>query len=189
MLLEVVQKVSLYELLYRIDLDLCAEQRQKGCPHCGGPLHRAFYGRKPRGGPAGLPEEYCIRMGLSCGRPGCRGRTLPASCLFMGRRVYWGAVVLVVTALRQQRHAGASARKLLDLFEVSHKTLVRWMRYFREIFPSTAWWQRLRGRVSANVGNQALPASLLEHFMADGRDPGRGVIRCLDFLAVGKARG
>ena len=153
MLLELLQKANLFHLLHQIDLDFSEQHRRQGCPYCGGPLHRASYERKPRGGPETIPEAFCIRLSLCCGRRDCRRRSLPPSCLFMGRRVYWGAVVLVVITLRQQRCSGASASKLRNLLDISHKTLVRWMRYFREAFPTSSQWQRLRGLVPATVGN------------------------------------
>jgi hypothetical protein len=148
-------------------------------------LHRAFYERKPRGGPTTLPEAYSVRLSLCCGRMGCRRRSLPPSCLFMGRRVYWGPVVLVVVTLRQQRSVGASANKLRRLFGISHKTLVRWMRYFREVFPRTVQWQRLRGLVSAEVFNAELPSALLMYVIGTQKDEQQALIACLCFLAAG----
>ena len=112
MLTELVEKVSLFRILHRIDTDLCNQHRQKGCPYCGGPLHQSNYERKPRGGPDNIPDEYLIRQSLCCGRPECRRRALPQSCLFMGRRVYWGCVILVVMAFKQNRPHAASARKI-----------------------------------------------------------------------------
>jgi hypothetical protein len=87
-------------------------------------------------------------LGLCCDREGCRERVLPPSVLFWGRRVYWGVVLLVVTALRQQRLEGFTAQRVQDLFGIRRPTLNRWMRYFREIFPRSGSWQRVRGRVS-----------------------------------------
>ena len=52
-----------------------------------------------------------MRLSFCCGREGCRRRVLPPSVLFWGRRVYWAAVVLVVTAPCQgppiQSHSGS----------------------------------------------------------------------------------
>ena len=99
MLPELIQKVSLFYLLHRIDIDLAKQLQQGRCPYCNGPLHHSNYERKPRGGPENIPDEYLVRQSLCCGRPDCRRRTLPPSCLFMGRRVYWGCVILVVMTL------------------------------------------------------------------------------------------
>jgi hypothetical protein len=116
MLSELLQKVSLFRLLYQIDLDLANQQRQCGCPYCGGRLDRAGYERKPRGGPPGIPEQYLIRHSLCCSQADCRRRSLPPSCLFMGRRVYWGCVILVVMALRQNRAGSANIVSCPALF-------------------------------------------------------------------------
>jgi hypothetical protein len=183
MLTELLQRISLFHLLRTIDVDLAREQREARCPHCGGPLHQANYRRKPRGGPETIPEAYLIRESLCCGREGCRKRTLPPSCLFMGRRVYWGCVILVVLALRQQRPEGASAGKLQRLFAIPGKTLARWFAYFREEFPISANWKRLRGRVMPSVDNLRLPGSLLECFLERAESAQEALLGCLRFLA------
>ena len=59
------------------------------------------YMRKPRGGPEDLPEKFFVRYSLCCGRRGCRKQTLLPSVLFMGWRVYWANVILVVVTPRQ----------------------------------------------------------------------------------------
>jgi len=88
-------------------------------------LHRAYYLRKPRGGPEDIPDEFCRRLSLCCGWEGCRQRQLPPSCLFLGRRVYWSAVILVVTTLRQQRAVGFSANQMRKTYGISRQTLLR----------------------------------------------------------------
>jgi hypothetical protein len=126
-------------------------------------------------------------MSLCCGREGCRRRTLPPSCLFLGRKVYWGAIVLVVVALRQRRPGSASAAKLRSLFDVSWETVRRWLSYFDEVFPSSDIWQCCRGSVPCTVGNDDLPAGLIELFVqAAGGDKQTGLVRCLEFLARGQ---
>jgi len=184
MLPELLQKVSLFSLLHRIDMDLARQHRQGGCPYCGGPLHQANYTRKPRGGPDDIPEDCLLRLSLCCGREGCRRRSLPPSTRFMGRRVYWSCVILVAMTLRQNRLDGMSANKLSRLLGVTRKTLIRWASYFREIFPSSAKWQRLRGRVSPSVRDSELPGSLVEFFLLNSESPEKGLIACLRFLAT-----
>jgi len=183
MLTELLQRVSLFRLLRAIDVDLARDKREQRCPHCGGPLHQSNYVRKPRGGLPTIPEEYLIRESLCCGREGCRKRTLPPSCLFMGRRVYWGCVILVVMALRQKRPQGASARRLQAIFEISRSTLTRWFTYFKEEFPRSPRWQRLRGQVISRVENDRLPASLLECFLDEAQTAEGGLVCCLAFLS------
>jgi hypothetical protein len=183
MLPELLQRISLFQLLYRIDLDLAASHRQKGCPHCSGPLHQANYLRKPRGGHPQIPEEYCVRLSLCCGREGCRHRSPPPSCMFMGRKVYWRCVILVVAALRQRRPDGISAGRLSRMFSIPRKTLMRWFDYFREYFPVSAAWQRVRGRMGVQVIDSELPGSLLDYFIEQSSDTLSGFVGCVRFLA------
>lgn len=185
MLSELHQKASLFSLLHRIDLDLAEQIRINGCPFCSSALHRANYERKPRGGPADIPEEYLIRQSLCCGDPDCRRRTQPPSSLFMGRRVYWGCVILVVMTLRQGRLCGASIAKMERLFSISRQTIKRWIAWFRDEFPQSAQWHRLRGRVICIVSNDELPAALVSHFMDHFPTSELALVACLRFLVAG----
>jgi len=183
MLPEFIQKASLFSLLHRIDRDLAKQRQECGCPYCGGPLHQANYMRKPRGGPEGIPEDCLLRLSLCCGREDCRRRSLPPSTRFMGRRVYWGCVILVVMTLRQGRPDGMSANKLKELFGVNRLTIKRWVAYFRDIFPFSAQWHRLRGRVSPSVRDNDLPGALVRFFVLNTESPEKGLTACLHFLA------
>jgi hypothetical protein len=128
-------------------------------------------------------------LSLCCSREGCRGRKLPPSTLFFGRRVYWSVVVLVVVTLRQQRGKGHSIASLCRRFGVYRSTVARWMAYFREEFPSTPWWQRLRGQVGTQVRNDRLPGQLIGQFVAVHGDGEAGLVACLRFLATGWTTG
>jgi len=185
MLLELLQKDNLFSLLHRIDMDLARKHRHGRCPYCGSPLHQANYPRKPRGGPDSLPDEYMIRFSLCCGREECRRRSLPPSTLFMGRRVYWGCVILVVMTLRQNRPDGASAHRLKQLLGVSRETLIQWAAYFRDVFPTSAKWQRIRGRVASTVRDSELPGTLARYFIANSQSSEKGLIACLHLMATG----
>jgi hypothetical protein len=144
MYIDIVFGVTFFQILHRIDKDLAEQTLTGGCPHCQGALHHASYQRKPRGGPPELPEEMCRRLSLCCARQGCRKRVLPPSCLFLGRKVYWGAIVLVVVAAKQRRPGSVSAAKLKSLFDVSRETVTRWLDFFAEVFPKSQVWKRCR---------------------------------------------
>jgi hypothetical protein len=186
MLSDLLQDVSLFRILHQIDRDLAESCRQARCPYCQGSLHYAPYRRKPRGGPEKIPEEYLWRFSLCCGREDCRRRVLPPSCLFMGRRVYWQAVILVVMTLRQSRADGIGANRLMRMFSIPRKTIVRWIGYFRDEFAASREWLRLRGRVDATVGNGNLPGGLVEHFLVTCGSAAGGLVACLQFLATGQ---
>lgn len=141
--------------------------------------------RKPRGGPADLPEAFAVRLSWCCGREGCRRRVLPPSVLFWGRRVYWAAVILVVTALRQGRAEGFTAQRVQAMFGVTRLTLVRWLRYFRDCFPQTARWRQLVGRLWPPVAAGALVTDVLARFVRARGDPVQGLVACLGALCGG----
>src|SRR5271157_2064981 len=88
-----------WSFLLTIDQDLAETARKKACP-CGGRLHCANYLRKPRGTPVQLPEPYRVRLSFCCDRDGCRKRVTPPSVRFLGRKVYLGAVIIVISAMR-----------------------------------------------------------------------------------------
>ena len=184
MLSELHQKSNLYLFLHKIDTDLSERCRLKGCPDCSSPLHRAYYERKPRGGPE-LPAALCIRMSLCCSKEGCRHRLLPPSCLFLGRRVYWGLVILLLTALHQKRPKGQSTQRLVDKFGIDRKTFFRWVVYYRDIFPESPCWHLLRNRFPATVSNTRLPGDALDAFIAHARDPVTGVAKLLALYGKG----
>jgi len=184
MLAELHQKSSLYFLLNQIDTDLSEAYRIQRCPDCGGPLHRSYYERKPRGGPE-LPQELCERKSLCCGRQGCRHRLLPPSCLFMGRRVYWGLAILLVMTIRQNRPEGCYTKRLVDQFGITRKTFFRWVKYYRDIFPESICWRYMRSYFRATVSNARLPGDVLEAFISHAGDAAKGVLKCLKLYGNG----
>lgn len=186
MLLKALRKVSIFCSLHRRDVEMSEKVRKGGCPHCRGALHLAVYKRKPRGSPVEIPAQYCVRISLCCGRPGCRRRVLPPSCLFMGRKVHWRVAILVAMALRQSRACKMTVEMLEEVCGVPVRTVVRWTAFFRDEFPQSRAWQRVRGRVSPEVSDTGLPGSLLEHFLARYGDMEAAVVACVCFLASGE---
>lgn len=156
----------LYALLQRIDEDLCEEVRRRGCSHCPGRLHAAHYPRKPRGGPEDLPASYDRRLSLCCDRDGCRKRATPPSVRFLGRRVYLGAVVVLVSAM-QQGPTRKRMAQLRELLGVSRRTVSRWRRWWLDEFVQTPCWRAGRARVMPVVDESGLPGTLLERFAGE----------------------
>lgn len=148
-----------YRALLWFDDDLAEEAQRGGCP-CGGRLHRADYPRKPRGGPDALDPEYHRRYSFCCDRDGCRGRVTPPSVRFLGRRVYLGVVVVLVSAMRH----GLTPPRVAQLaawFGVSARTLTRWRLWWRQTFVTTDVWKRVCGRLMPAPDDATLPASWL----------------------------
>lgn len=153
-----------WRVLERIDDRSAAAAQSLGCAHCGGPLHRADYPRKPRGvARCLLGEGYERRRSWCCGREGCRRRTTPESVRFLARRVYLGALVVLLSALAQGLSAQRE-RRLCQRFGVRVATLRRWRQWWREQFPATPWWRVRRGLLMPPPQAAGLPATLLAHF-------------------------
>ncbi len=184
MLPELLQSTKLFHLLHRIDIDLADQQQKAGCPFCGGTLHYSNYQRKPRGGP-NLSESHNRRLSLCCSRETCRRRTLPRSTLFMDRRVYFRVVILLTTTLNQRAPQEYSKNILSKMLDADRKTINRWLRYFREIFPKSKTWKAVRGFISPAVGSSMLPGSLFGHCLENNRFITQGVINCLVLLVTG----
>jgi hypothetical protein len=171
---DLFRDASFWSFLFVVDQELAATAKQEGCS-CGGRLHRANYPRKPRGG-GNLPASYRYRLSFCCDRDGCRKRTTPPSVRFLGRKVYLGAVVVLVAAMRQ----GATprrVRRLSELFDVDERTIVRWRVFWREQFPQTAFWKANRGRLAPRVDITHLPRALLDAFIH--RDDSHEEWKCL----------
>lgn len=176
-----LQDRTFYETLAQFDEDLAAGVRAQGCP-CGGRLHRAAYPRKPRGGPADLGPAYDWRHSFCCDREGCRRRATPASLRFLGRRVYLG-VVLVLVSIMAHGLTGARLTRLRDALggSLSVRTIRRWRTWWQGAFPCSPFWTQARGRFVAPVDRRRLPAALLQRFR--GPTLAGRVQRLLVFLA------
>jgi hypothetical protein len=171
---------SFWSFLFAIDQDLAAETRKKGCP-CGGHLHCADYPRKPRGARPQLPELQCFRLSFCCDRDDCRKRTTPPSARFLGRKVYLGAIVVLISAMRQ----GPNPRRLRDLserFGADETTIARWQTFWREHFPQTLFWKVARARFITLGKIASLPYSLVDAFLRRHQPP-EGWMLLLRFLS------
>lgn len=184
MLPELLQNTNLFHLLHRIDIDLAAQQQKAGCPFCGSTLHYSNYQRKPRGGPP-LADELCMRFSLCCSNEKCRRRTLPKSTIFMGRRVYFRAAILIITTLNQNMPQEYSKNLLSQLYEVNRRTINNWLAYFREVFPKSWIWKTVRGLIGFEVGNRNLPESLVKHYCDHCPSSESALIKCLMLLSTG----
>jgi len=142
-------------------------------------LHSARYPRKPRGGPEDLGPDYAWRLSFCCAQDGCRRRTTPPSVRYLGRRVYLGAVVVLVTAL-QAGMTPARAQRLHAWLGVSVRTLQRWRTWWRTTFVTTAFWRAVQGRFLPPVPVDTLPASLCARF--HGPDERAQLVRLLRFV-------
>jgi hypothetical protein len=171
---------TFWAFLFEVDQKLAEDVRAEKCPSCGCHLHGANYPRKPRG-PRNLPEEYRYRLSFCCARDGCRKRVTPPSVRFLGRKVYLGAVVILVSAMRQGP-TPRRVRELTGLFGVDRRTIYRWRDFWNEYFPKTTFWKVARARLVPVLEIMEFPRSLLEAFVQSGNDRD-GWERLLCFLS------
>src|SRR5580765_3874899 len=149
---------QLFQLLEKVDSDLAGVAKAKGCLHCGGRLDRADYERKPRGGP-----QWDQRYSFCCGKEGCRRRHTPESVRFLGRRVYAGLVVVLVSAMV---HGLSPERvcRVREVLEIDRRTLGRWRQWWLDNFVRSPFWKEARSRFMPLLCQKTLPLSLCLSF-------------------------
>jgi hypothetical protein len=177
---------KLYQLLEKIDADFAEAAHKESCRYCGAKLHRADYDRKPRGGP-----QWDSRFSFCCAKEGCRRRRTPESVRFMGRKVYAGMVVVLVSTmvhgLTEERVR--RIRQLLKMCDppdkpqsqpIARRTLERWRQWWLDTFVRSSFWKAARARFMPPLCQQTLPCSLCVSFQVERRDR---LLELLKFLA------
>jgi hypothetical protein len=167
-------------LLLAIDRDLADKVRSEGCP-CGGRLHAANYPRKPRGGPPCPDPTFSLRLSFCCDVDGCRCRSTPPSVRFLGRRVYLGVMVVLITAMRQGPTPKGYAA-LRDRFGVDRRTIARWQTWWKEAFPETLFWKSAKARFARLPSPTEFPHTLVFLFKAESGERMAALLRFLSPL-------
>ena len=172
---KVLKDGRLFKLLEKMDSDMAAVVEGEGCEHCGeAKLHHGDYPRKPRGGP-----QWDKRYSFCCAKEGCRKRKTPPSVRFLGRKVYAGVVIVLVSAMRH----GLKARrvKILRLaLRINERTLSRWRAWWLEDFADSRFWKSARAFFTPRLDETLLPLSLVEAFRAKRR---AGMARLMEFIS------
>jgi len=169
---KLLKYADLIKLLNKADKDLAETMRAGNCRYCGAKLHCGDYRRKPRG-----VECWDKRYSFDCSR--CRKRHTPPSVRFLGRRVYAGIVVVLVSAMMH----GANAQRLgalRDALGIDMRTLKRWREWWLDVFVKTPFWKASRGRFMPVLNELLMPYCLVESFRAKGRE---GKLKLMCFLA------
>jgi hypothetical protein len=182
---DVVGEARFYGLLTKIDEELAAVARTKGC-ECGGSLHVARYPRKPRGAGIELGPEYEWRWSFCCAREGCRKRCTPPSVRYFGRRVYLGCVFVLVSALMNGPSPGRVARLHGEL-GVGLRTLRRWRKWWQHELARTALWRGASGRFSPSLEERLLPGAMLDRFCGEVHERVLGLLTFLSPLTTTSA--
>lgn len=171
---KILRDRRVYELLEEVDRDLAVKAQAVGCEHCGGALHRGDFTRKPRGGPG-----WEKRHSFCCSREGCRKRKTPVSVRFLGRKVYVGIVVVLVSAvmhgLREER-----VKRLWQVLGIDRRTLQHWRQWWRRTFARSDFWRAQRGRFRHPIVEGRLALGLVEAF---GAQQSSGLVNLMKFLS------
>jgi len=154
-----LQNPKFFSLLLQIDIDEAAKVQACHCP-CGAVLHKADYPRKPRGCPREVRPDFETRFSFCCSQ--CRKRTTAMSVRFLGRRLYLGLIVVLISVRRTTLNAAAV--QLMEALGVPERTISRWRNWWLQVFPATPLWQAACARFMPPVQTIHLPSSLIERF-------------------------
>jgi hypothetical protein len=182
---DLLADATFHQLLLACDADIAEAARAGRCARCGGVLHSACYQRKPRGRLCrlstcrSLGPEHDRRFSFCCAVDGCRSRATPPSLRFLGRKVYLGAVVVLVAIMRHGVTASRMER-LSQAVGVDRRTVERWRTWWRDGFTATPFWQVAGAAFMPPIDRERLPASLLERFTGDDADR---LVALLRFIA------
>jgi hypothetical protein len=171
---KILRDKRLYKWLEEVDRDLALKAQAGGCEHCEGTLHRGDYTRKPRGGP-GWDKRYSY----CCSREGCRKRKTPPSVRFLGRKVYVGVVVVLVSAMMQGL-SETRVRRLRQALGIDRRTLKQWREWWRRKFVPGKFWRAEKGRFRRPIEEGQMPLNLVEAFEAWQSN---GLMNLLKFLS------
>jgi hypothetical protein len=140
-----------------------SEATSQASTAAGAPLVRPVGELLPEGEAEPEKCELLTRFSFSCAREGCRRRVTPPSFRFLSRRVYWGAIFVLVSAMQ---HGATPERRaeLRAVFGMCPRTLERWRRWWHETFALSGFWKRAQGAFKRPVNALLLPRSLLDCF-------------------------
>ena len=181
---KLLRSVGLVNLLEKIDTEYAVTMCQAGCSRCKGKLHRTDYPRKPRG----FAEHWTKRFSFCCAREGCRKRYTPSSVRFLGRRVYVGVIVVLVSALAQGVNAGRVQIVRRELGMDAH-TLRRWRQWWLENFVQSSFWKSWKSRFRRPVAEDRLPLSLVEQGGAQRKAGLVKLMQALSPISMGQLEG
>jgi hypothetical protein len=107
--------------------------------------------------------SYC------CAEEDCRRRRTPESVRFLGRRVYAGLVVVLITTVIHGLKPGR-VRRIRQALQIDSRTLKRWRQWWLESFVRSSFWKSARARFMPPLSERTLPLSLWLRFQLEGRD-------------------
>jgi hypothetical protein len=94
---------------------------------------------------------------------------------FLGRRVYAGLVVVLITAMIHGLKP-ARVRHIRETLQIDSRTLKRWRQWWLDNFVRSSFWKAARARFMPPVCEQTLPMSLWLSFELQERPPSAGCL-------------
>jgi hypothetical protein len=88
---------------------------------------------------------------------------------FLGRRVYAGLVVVLVTVMIHGLKPGR-VRQIRQTLQIDSRTLKRWRQWWLDSFVRSSFWKAARARFMPPLSERTLPLSLWLRFKLEGRD-------------------
>ena len=149
--------------LGEVDEERARRVQLERCPHCGGPLDRADFPRKPRGELGEAAGAYQRRISLCCRNEGCRRRATPPSVRFLGRKVYFAALVVIASTVGRAAVLVGRGR-VREVRGVPVRTVRRWLGWWQTAFALSAFWSEAKSLFAVPIAIAGLPASLLTRF-------------------------
>jgi len=164
--------------LYELDKEEAERVQRCGCPHCGGELDCGDYWRNPRGLEV-VERKHKRRFSFCCRK--CRRRMTPSSVRFLGRKVYFGLVVVLISYLRQGRKA-VVMKRLVSLSGAQEVTIRRWLHWWQNAVRGSAFWRASRGLFMPPLVEESLSWSLYQRFRNISEKVGEALQKLLNFL-------
>jgi len=98
---------------------------------------------------------------------------------FLGRRVYAGLVIVLITAMIHGLKP-ARVRRIREALQIDSRTLKRWRQWWLDNFVRSSFWKAARARFMPPVCEHTLPWSLWLSFELEERDR---LLAVLQFLS------
>jgi hypothetical protein len=118
------------------------------------------------------------RYSFCCAEEDCRRRRTPESVRFLGRRVYAGLVVVLISVmihgLKPRR-----VRRIREALQIDSRTVKRWRQWWLESFVRSSFWKGARARFMPALCAPTLPLSLWLSFELEER---QRLVAVLQFL-------
>lgn len=164
--------------LYEFDKLEAERVKLCGCPHCGGKLDRSDYWRNPRG-LAVLESKYKRRFSFCCRV--CRRRVTPGSVRFLGRKVYLGLVIVLISYLRQGQEP-VLLKRLCALSGSSEVTIRRWLSWWQNAVVTSDFWRGSRSFFVRQLNEERFVFSLYAVFRSISNNIKEALQKLLQFF-------